>query len=49
MSEIINNHLKNYHLTLDDISLVDIIDDIIKEENNINIKKDNNIKIKRMD
>ena len=49
MSGIINDHLKNYHLTIDDISLVDMIDAIIKEENNINIKEDNNIKVKRID
>lgn len=49
MAEVINNHLKNYHLTIDDISLVDMIDAGIKEENSITIKKDNNIKIKRID
>lgn len=49
MAEAINNHLKNYHLTIDDISLVDMIDLSIKEENNINKKEENNIKIKRID
>lgn len=48
MSGIINKHLKNYRLTIDDISLVDMIDANIKEKNDI-VVKENNVKIKKMD
>ena len=47
-SEMIDTELKKYHLTIDDISFEDIIDTIIKEENNITVKEDS-IKVKRMD
>lgn len=48
MTEKIDNHLKKYHLTMDDISLKDMIDTSIKEENKESIKDNNNIRIKRI-
>ena len=47
--DTINNHLKKYHLTADDISLTDIIDLSIKIENNLPINESKNIRVKRID
>ena len=49
MSEAINNKLKKYHLTMDDISFVDMLDATIKVENNKEYTKDQNVRTKRMD
>lgn len=49
MSETIHNQLKKYHLTTEDLSFADMIDSIIKEENNIIGKEDKNVRVKRID
>ena len=47
--DTVNNHLKKYHLTADDISLKDIVDISIKLENNLPINQDTNVRIKKID
>ncbi len=47
--DTIDSHLKEYHLTIDDINLVDMLDASIKDENKPYIKEENNIRVKRMD
>ncbi|MBQ6546681.1 MAG: hypothetical protein IJL74_01630 [Bacilli bacterium] len=49
MSEAINNKLKKYHLTMGDISFVDMLDATIKVENNKEYTKDQNVRTKRID
>lgn len=49
MVKTIDNHLKKYHLTPDDISFKDMLDASVKAENTEPIKDDNNIKVKKME
>ena len=49
LSATINNYLKKYHLTIDDMNFTEMIETSIKKENNEKVKEDSNIRIKRKD
>ena len=49
MSDTIDSKLKKYHLTTDDINFTDMIDSVIKIENNLVPKGNKNIRMKTID